>query len=338
MNDFLTVRPAALADPRISPLLAAYHLSTEAEKGTPAGSPAALPPAYRAEVLTPETALADDTVLLAVDGAETAAGMVVLSAPRAHGAPEIKRLWVDPAARGRGAAAALMDEALRRAEATGARSVRLSVWLWREHALALYRRLGFRPVHPWDDRPGLLCMEKVLSPAPHVERLDPAGIRAHAADGLAALLVDAVDGGASLGFLAPLEPVEAASWWREVADEAERGVREVWAAYGTGDEILGAVTLVRTDKPNGRHRGEIARLIVHRAARGQGLGARLLATAESHAVAQGLTLLILDTQTDSPAEGLYRKAGWTPAGVIPDFAADPAGTLRPTTLYYKQLP
>ncbi|MFF8605998.1 GNAT family N-acetyltransferase [Streptomyces sp. NPDC015346] len=175
-------------------------------------------------------------------------------------------------------------------------------------------------------------------PAPDVERLDPGRIRAHAADGLAALLVDAVDGGASLGFLAPLDPAEAASWWREVADEAERGIREVWAAYGTGGEVLGAVTLVRTDRPNGRHRGEIARLIVHRAARGQGLGARLLATAEAHAAAEGLTLLILDTQTDSPAEALYRKAGWTPAGVIPDFAADPTGTLRPTTLYYKQLP
>ncbi|MEU9699595.1 GNAT family N-acetyltransferase [Streptomyces sp. NPDC047981] len=171
-----------------------------------------------------------------------------------------------------------------------------------------------------------------------VDLLDPARIRAHAADGLAALLVDAVDGGASLGFLAPLEPTEAARWWQEAADEAERGVRDVWAAHGPDGEVLGAVTLVRTDKPNGRHRGEIARLIVHRAARGQGLGAALLAAAEAHAAHQGLTLLVLDTQTDSPAERLYRKAGWTPAGTIPDFAADPTGTLRPTTLYYKRLP
>ncbi|MCT4353111.1 GNAT family N-acetyltransferase [Streptomyces sp. Je 1-79] len=170
-----------------------------------------------------------------------------------------------------------------------------------------------------------------------VERLDPVRIRAHAPRGLAALLVDAVDGGASLGFLAPLDPSEAATWWHTVAEEAEQGAREVWAAHGPAGEVLGTVTLVRTGKPNGRHRGEIARLIVHRAARGQGLGGRLLAAAETHAAREGLTLLVLDTETDSPAEGLYRKAGWTRAGVIPDFAADPAGTLRPTTLYYKRL-
>ncbi|MEU4266367.1 GNAT family N-acetyltransferase [Streptomyces sp. NPDC026092] len=175
------------------------------------------------------------------------------------------------------------------------------------------------------------------TPATTVDRLDPARIRAHAQDGLAALLVDAVDGGASLGFLTPLDPTEAAGYWQGVADEAERGVRDVWAAHAPDGEVLGAVTLARTDKPNGRHRGEIARLIVHRAARGRGLGARLLAAAEAHAAREGLTLLVLDTQTDSPAEALYRKADWTPAGTIPDYAADPTGTLRPTTLYYKRL-
>ncbi|WP_406863936.1 GNAT family N-acetyltransferase [Streptomyces sp. HUAS MG47] len=169
-----------------------------------------------------------------------------------------------------------------------------------------------------------------------VERLDPAQIRAQAAGGLARLLVDAVDGGASIGFLAPLEEAEAASWWRAAAEEAERGVRDVWAAYGPGRRPLGAVTLVRGDKANARHRGEIARLVVHREARGRGLGARLLATAEAAAAEAGLTLLVLDTETGSPAERLYRAAGWTPAGVIPDYAADPSGVLRPTTLYYKR--
>ncbi|MEV4945435.1 GNAT family N-acetyltransferase [Streptomyces sp. NPDC053755] len=337
MNEHVTVRTATLDDPRIPALLGAYHLGTEAEKGVPVDSPDALPPAYRAEVLSPATAFARDTLLLAVDGEGTATGTVVLTAPHADGVPEIKRLWVDPAARGSGTAAALMDGALRRAATAGAPAVRLSVWIWREHALALYRKLGFETVRPWDDRPGLLCLEKRLDPAARVERLAPAHVRAQAADGLAALLVDAVDGGASLGFLAPLDTSAAAAWWLTVAEEAERGAREVWAAHGPSGDILGAVTLSRTDKPNGRHRGEIARLIVHRAARGQGLGGRLLAAAEEHAAREGLTLLILDTQTDSPAEGLYRKAGWTRAGTIPDFAADPSGTLRPTTLYYKRL-
>lgn len=160
----------------------------------------------------------------------------------------------------------------------------------------------------------------------------PEEVRQRASDGLAALLVDAVAAGASVGYPAPLEPAEAADWWCRAA-----GVRDVWAALDPAGRVLGAVTLVRDDKANGRHRGEIARLVVHRDARGRGLGRRLLAAAEAHATTTGLTLLVLDTQTDSPAERLYRAAGWTAAGTIPDFAADPAGTLRPTTLYYKRL-
>ncbi|WP_282693574.1 GNAT family N-acetyltransferase [Streptomyces sp. CC208A] len=146
------------------------------------------------------------------------------------------------------------------------------------------------------------------------------------------MLVDAVDGGASVGFLAPLEPAEAAVWWAGAADG-----RDVWAAFGPDGAVTGAVTLLRTATANGRHRGEIARLLVHRSARGRGLGRRLLAAAEAHAAATGLTLLVLDTQTGSPAERLYRGAGWTPAGTIPAYAADPGGTLRATTLYYKVL-
>ncbi|MEU5217658.1 GNAT family N-acetyltransferase [Streptomyces sp. NPDC020807] len=167
--------------------------------------------------------------------------------------------------------------------------------------------------------------------------MSPEDVRAHAPGALAELLVDAVDGGASVGFLAPLERSDAAAWWSGVAEDVAAGVRDVWAAPGPDGVPSGVVTLVRTGTANGRHRGEIARLLVHRSARGRGLGRTLLATAEAHAAATGLTLLVLDTQTDSPAERLYRAAGWTPAGTIPDFAADPVGTLRPTTLYYKRL-
>ncbi|MFJ9428133.1 GNAT family N-acetyltransferase [Streptomyces sp. NPDC101490] len=174
-------------------------------------------------------------------------------------------------------------------------------------------------------------------PADRVARLTAAEVRTHAAEGLAALLVDAVDDGASVGFLAPLETTVATSWWSGAAEEAERGVREVWAAHGPDGSLTGVVTLVRAGTANGRHRGEISRLLVHRSARGRGLGRALLAEAEAHAAATGLTLLVLDTQTDSPAERLYRGAGWTAAGTIPDFAADPAGVPRATTLYYKRL-
>ncbi|WUT33092.1 GNAT family N-acetyltransferase [Streptomyces sp. NBC_00691] len=187
-------------------------------------------------------------------------------------------------------------------------------------------------------------MEKPLPERPtrpvsadRVERLTPDEVRAHAPAGLAALLLDAVDSGASVGFLAPLAVPEAAAWWTRVAEEAAEGVRDVWAAHGPDGSLTGVVTLVRGGTANGRHRGEISRLLVHRSARGGGLGHRLLATAEAHAAATGLTLLVLDTQTDSPAERLYRSAGWTAAGTIPDFAADPAGVLRATTLYHKRV-
>ncbi|MEX0167652.1 GNAT family N-acetyltransferase [Streptomyces sp. LMG1-1-1.1] len=321
--------------PRLADLLGAYHLVNQAEKGTAVGTVAELPAVYRVEAEDPAAAFAADTVLLATPaGADAPAGCVVLKAPRDGRAPEIKRLWVAPEARRKGLARALMAEALRRAAASGAPAVRLTVWSWRDEPLALYQSLGFATVAPWDDRPDLLCLERPLDA---VERLSPAAVRAHAADGLATLLVDAVDGGASVGFTAPLDPAEAAAWWSRVAEEAAEGVRDVWAALGPDGLPLGVVTLVRAGTANGRHRGEIARLLVHRSARGRGLGRRLLAAAEAHAAASGLTLLVLDTQTDSPAERLYRGAGWTAAGTIPDFAADPSGTLRPTTLYYKRL-
>ncbi|MFD4375032.1 GNAT family N-acetyltransferase [Streptomyces sp. NPDC058486] len=324
------------AHPRLPALLTAYHLATEAEKGAAATGPAGLPAAYRAESEDPATAFAADTVLLATapDTGEPA-GCLVL---KAGAVPEVKRMWVAPEARGRGLARALMNEALRRAAASGAPAVRLTVWEWREAPLALYRALGFAPAAPWDTRPGLLCLEKPIEPADRpesrdrIELLTPDAVRAHASGGLAALLVDAVDGGASVGYLAPLERDEAAGWWAGVA-----GSRDVWAAFGTDGAVTGAVTLLRTATANGRHRGEIARLLVHRSARGRGLGRRLLAAAEAHAAACGLTLLVLDTQTDSPAERLYRGAGWTPAGTIPRYAADPGGILRATTLYYKLL-
>jgi ribosomal protein S18 acetylase RimI-like enzyme len=148
-------------------------------------------------------------------------------------------------------------------------------------------------------------------------------------DGLADLLTDAVDGGASLNFVQPFGPADARAWWQERHDET-------WVARD-GDGIAGTVTLIREDKPNGRHRGEIVKLIVHRRARGRGLGRRLLATAEHAAAAHGLTLLLLDTETGSAADHLYRAAGWACYGIVPRYAADPDGTRRDCSFYYKEL-
>ncbi|KUN80668.1 acetyltransferase [Streptomyces bungoensis] len=150
------------------------------------------------------------------------------------------------------------------------------------------------------------------------------------------LLADTVAGGASVGFLAPLDRAEAAAWWRRRAEQVAAGRLAVWAALDGTDRVTGTVGLDLPDKPNSRHRAELVKLMVHRSARGQGLGRRLLATAEEAAASAGITLLHLDTETGSPAEHLYRTAGWTRAGTIPDYAADPSGVLRGTTLYYKR--
>ncbi|WP_306806452.1 GNAT family N-acetyltransferase [Streptomyces sp. DH12] len=162
-------------------------------------------------------------------------------------------------------------------------------------------------------------------------------VRAEAGGALSALLRDAVHHGASVGFLAPLEAAEAAAWWRRAAAEADTGARTIWAARGADGELLGVVSLVRAAPSNQRHRGDVSKLLVHTSARGRGVGRRLLAAVEAGAAEAGLTLLVLDTETGSPAEGLYRSAGWTRAGTVPGYATDPAGVPRATAYYYKAL-
>ncbi|TXS54618.1 N-acetyltransferase [Streptomyces sp. uw30] len=166
-----------------------------------------------------------------------------------------------------------------------------------------------------------------------VTRLDEAQLLDRA-DDLADLLVDTVADGASVGFLAPLDRAAAMAWWKERATGVGAGRLAVWVACRAG-RTVGTVGLAFADKPNSAHRAELVKLMVHREARGHGLGRKLLTTAEEAAVGAGVTLLHLDTETDSPAERLYDAAGWTRAGVIPDYAASPAGVLRPTTIYYK---
>ncbi|MFJ7497156.1 GNAT family N-acetyltransferase [Streptomyces sp. NPDC097727] len=154
------------------------------------------------------------------------------------------------------------------------------------------------------------------------------------ADELAALLVETVNGGSSVGFLAPLDRDVAAAWWRERAGAVGAGHLQVWIARDA-ERLAGTIGLVRAPLPNARHRAEVAKLMVRPSARGRGLGRSLLAAAERSAADAGVTLLVLDTESGSPAERLYRSAGWAECGSIPDYAYDPTGVLKPTTLYYK---
>jgi len=148
-------------------------------------------------------------------------------------------------------------------------------------------------------------------------------------DDLAGLLVDTVESGASVGFLLPLDHDDAASWWREVlADE----LTDTWVARDDDGRILASVRLTLAWKPNSRHRGEISKLMVAPDARRQRLASRLMDVAEHAAWERGLRLLLLDTETDSPAQPFYVARGWRVVGVIEDYAATPYGEPAATTI------
>jgi GNAT superfamily N-acetyltransferase len=153
---------------------------------------------------------------------------------------------------------------------------------------------------------------------------------------LADILADAVSGGSSVGFVAPFDQNAAAAWWRTQQPAVDDGSLAVWVAHGP-DGVAGTVSLALERKPNGRHRAEIVKVMVHRAARGQGLARSLLAAAEQAAARAGASLLLLDTETGSAAEHLYRTAGWTRYGMVPGYATDPAGSLQDCSFYYKRL-
>ncbi|GGX70152.1 GNAT family N-acetyltransferase [Streptomyces fructofermentans] len=149
---------AGVPERGLARLLAAYHLATEAEKGVAVASVDDLPHRYRAEILDPADAFRDDLVLMARLGG-TFTGCLVVTAP-VDGRSELKRLWTEPTVRGRGVASGLVAHALAEAPGAGIDRVGLSVWAWREGAVALYERLGFAVVPSWDDRGRLICMER----------------------------------------------------------------------------------------------------------------------------------------------------------------------------------
>ena len=153
--------------------------------------------------------------------------------------------------------------------------------------------------------------------------------------GLCALLVDAVNGGASVGFMAPLSEGEAENYWEQVF--AQLGPQLwLWVAEDYG-RIVGSVQLAPCRKANGLHRAELQKLFVHSAERGNGIARRLLDAAERVARSANLSLLVLDTLRGSAAESIYLRLGWMRAGEVPDYAHSPFGGLHPTVIFYKQL-
>ena len=153
---------------------------------------------------------------------------------------------------------------------------------------------------------------------------------------LADVLLDCVQGGASVSFMLPLAREKALAFWRDVAAGVARGERALMVSQDAAGSITGTVQLILGQPDNQPHRADLAKMLVHRRARRQGLGDALMQAAENVARNCGKTLLVLDTAS-ADAERLYARNGWTRLGAIPGYALLPQGGLCDTTYFYKVL-
>jgi GNAT superfamily N-acetyltransferase len=150
------------------------------------------------------------------------------------------------------------------------------------------------------------------------------------------VLIDCVAGGASVSFMHPLSREEARGFWQRVAADVAAGKRALLVATDR-QGICGTVQLILDQPPNQPHRADLAKMLVHRRARRQGLGAALMRTAEATARECGKTLLVLDAVTGGDASRLYARLGWVRVGDIPGYALLPEGGLCGTTYFYREL-
>jgi GNAT superfamily N-acetyltransferase len=153
---------------------------------------------------------------------------------------------------------------------------------------------------------------------------------------LADILIDCVEGGASVSFMLPLSRERAVAFWRRVAEGVAAGHRALIVAEDARG-LCGTVQLVFDLPENQPHRADLAKMLVRRRSRRQGLGAALMRAAEAAARDCGKTLLVLDTVTGSAAARLYERLGWVRVGDIPDYALFPQGGFCGTTVYYREL-
>jgi len=153
---------------------------------------------------------------------------------------------------------------------------------------------------------------------------------------LAELLRACVADGASIGFLHPMPPGQAEAFWHGLEGSLRGGSRRLLVAWEEG-RLLGTGALALAGLPNGRHRAEVSKLMVHPTARRKGIARALLAALEGLAAEEGRSLLVLDTKAGDAGEPLYRQAGWTEAGTIPGYALASGGGADATVFYYKML-
>jgi GNAT superfamily N-acetyltransferase len=171
----------------------------------------------------------------------------------------------------------------------------------------------------------------------HIEALTSSAARA-AEPALVEILRDAVDSGASVGFLPPLRPATASAYWRTVFAALDAGERLLLVARRAEDgAIVGTAQLDPASKENARHRAEVMKVLVLQAARRQGIGRALMLALEEHARRLRRTTLVLDTRQGDPSERLYASLGWQRVGAIPRYCASEGGRLDATVVYFKLL-
>jgi GNAT superfamily N-acetyltransferase len=163
-----------------------------------------------------------------------------------------------------------------------------------------------------------------------------AAIADAALDQLASVLIDCVEGGASVSFMAPFTQEDGLAFFRKVAASVACGDTVLLAAK-LGERIVGTVQLGLDTPPNQPHRADVKKMLVHRTARSRGIGAALMAAVEDEAKRRGRWLLVLDTVPGMSGYRLYQRAGWTEVGTIPDYALLPDGRLCDTAVFWKRL-
>lgn len=169
----------------------------------------------------------------------------------------------------------------------------------------------------------------------NIQRLPSGDVNLHL-DELVNLLQDSVLNGASIGFLLPISHEDAVNYWREVTSALQTSYRIMLAAKAE-ERIVGSIQLDLASRPNGSHRAEVIKLMVHSSWRNQGIGQALLKAIEQEAQKAGRTTLVLDTREGDPSERLYLKTGYIRAGIIPEYARSTDGALHTTVFMYKLL-
>ena len=156
-------------------------------------------------------------------------------------------------------------------------------------------------------------------------------------EALADVLIDCVEGGASVSFMRPLPRAKAIAFWRDVANAVARRERVLLTAEDVSGQLLGTVQLILSLPDNQPHRADVAKMLVRRSARRRGVAQRLMVALDEVARQEGRSVLVLDTVTGGDAERLYQRAGWQRVGVVPKYALMPDGEFCATTFFYKHL-